>query len=81
LEDLGMLYKMYAETSVRDGFVIRDEEYYMTVWKTFMQEAVNGAVCRPIDCGSGWGSGGGDIFIYVRWAWILCVRHVAQCSP
>ncbi|RJP54013.1 MAG: peptidoglycan bridge formation glycyltransferase FemA/FemB family protein [Anaerolineaceae bacterium] len=34
--DLEMLYKMYAETSVRDGFVIRDEEYYMTVWKLFM---------------------------------------------
>ncbi len=34
-EDLPMLYKMYAETSVRDGFVIRDENYYMTVWKTF----------------------------------------------
>ena len=28
LADLGMLYKMYAETSVRDGFVIRDEDYY-----------------------------------------------------
>lgn len=41
-EDLPALYKMYAETSVRDGFVIRDEEYYMTVWKLFMQEAVNG---------------------------------------
>ncbi len=38
LEDLPVLYKMYAETSVRDGFVIRDEEYYMTVWKLFMQE-------------------------------------------
>jgi len=37
LGDLPMLYKMYAETSVRDGFVIRDEGYYMTVWKTFMQ--------------------------------------------
>ncbi len=35
-DDLPMLYKMYAETSVRDGFVIRDEGYYMTVWKTFM---------------------------------------------
>jgi lipid II:glycine glycyltransferase (peptidoglycan interpeptide bridge formation enzyme) len=35
-EDLGMLYKMYAETSVRDGFVIRDEGYYQTVWKSFM---------------------------------------------
>lgn len=35
-EDLGMLYKMYAETSVRDGFVIRDEGYYKTAWKLFM---------------------------------------------
>lgn len=37
LSDLTMLYKMYAETSIRDGFVIRDENYYKTVWKTFMQ--------------------------------------------
>lgn len=37
LSDLPMLYKMYAETSVRDGFVIRDEEYYMTVWKSYME--------------------------------------------
>ncbi len=36
LDDLAMLYKMYAETSVRDGFVIRDEGYYKTVWQTFM---------------------------------------------
>jgi peptidoglycan pentaglycine glycine transferase (the first glycine) len=34
--DLGMLYKMYAETSVRDGFVIREEGYYKVVWKLFM---------------------------------------------
>jgi len=37
-EDLPALYKMYAETSVRDGFVIRDEGYYMTVWKTYMSK-------------------------------------------
>jgi len=36
LEDLPMLYKMYAETSLRDGFVIRDEGYYQTVWELFM---------------------------------------------
>ena len=33
--DLALLYRMYAETSVRDGFVIRGEGYYQTVWKTF----------------------------------------------
>jgi len=26
---------MYAETAARDGFVIRDENYYRTVWKLF----------------------------------------------
>ncbi len=35
-EDLGMLYRMYAETSVRDSFVIREEGYYKTVWELFM---------------------------------------------
>jgi hypothetical protein len=35
--DLSMLYEMYAETSMRDGFVIRDEGYYQTVWQTFMR--------------------------------------------
>lgn len=39
-DDLSMLYKMYAETSVRDGFVIRDENYYQTVWQMFMQSNV-----------------------------------------
>jgi peptidoglycan pentaglycine glycine transferase (the first glycine) len=36
IDELSMLHKMYAETSVRDGFVIRDEEYYKTVWRTFI---------------------------------------------
>ena len=39
--DLENLYRMYAETSVRDGFVIRDENYYMIVWKMFMNSAVS----------------------------------------
>ena len=45
-EDLGMLYKMYAETSVRDGFVIRDEGYYKTVWELFMAEGESPIVNR-----------------------------------
>ncbi|MGC8856832.1 MAG: lipid II:glycine glycyltransferase FemX, partial [Anaerolineae bacterium] len=36
LADLPLLYKMYAETSLRDGFVIREEGYYQTVWRMFM---------------------------------------------
>ncbi|MGA2505258.1 MAG: peptidoglycan bridge formation glycyltransferase FemA/FemB family protein [Anaerolineales bacterium] len=35
-DDLPLMYRMYAETSVRDGFLIREEGYYQTVWRTFM---------------------------------------------
>jgi lipid II:glycine glycyltransferase (peptidoglycan interpeptide bridge formation enzyme) len=45
--DFDMLYKMYAETSVRDGFVIRDEEYYKTVWQLFMENAQSPAATSP----------------------------------
>jgi peptidoglycan pentaglycine glycine transferase (the first glycine) len=34
-QDFSLLYRMYAETSVRDGFLIRGEEYYQTVWQVF----------------------------------------------
>ena len=36
LDDLPMLYRMYAETARRDGFIIRPEDYYLTVWRTLM---------------------------------------------
>ncbi|HLO18262.1 MAG TPA: peptidoglycan bridge formation glycyltransferase FemA/FemB family protein, partial [Anaerolineales bacterium] len=40
------LYKMNAETSVRDGFVIRDEAYYQTVWNLFMNSSE--PTCEPL---------------------------------
>ncbi len=46
-EDLGMLYRMYAETSARDGFVIRDEGYYKTVWELFMSGRESSVVHGP----------------------------------
>jgi len=54
IHDLDLLYKMYAETSIRDGFVIRDQEYYQTVWKSFMNagllalEGSNLPRCEPL---------------------------------
>ncbi len=35
--DFDLLYRMYAETSVRDGFVIRPPAYYKDVWGTLMR--------------------------------------------
>lgn len=34
--DLDLLYQMYAETSLRDGFVIRKPEYYQLAWGSFI---------------------------------------------
>ena len=38
--DLPVLFKMYAETSLRDGFTIRSAEYYYEVWITFMDKGM-----------------------------------------
>ena len=35
-DDFPVMYKMYAETSLRDGFAIRSQEYYQDVWETFI---------------------------------------------
>ncbi len=35
-QDFDRLYDMYAETSVRDGFVIRPRGYYRSAWGDFM---------------------------------------------
>jgi lipid II:glycine glycyltransferase (peptidoglycan interpeptide bridge formation enzyme) len=40
LEDLNLLYQMYAETSIRDGFVIRDPAYYRDAWGSFIQDGL-----------------------------------------
>lgn len=37
LNDIDQLYQMYAETSVRDGFVIRSKDYYRDAWGTFIE--------------------------------------------
>lgn len=37
MQDLPLLYRIYAETSLRDGFTIRNEDYYLTVWREFLE--------------------------------------------
>jgi peptidoglycan pentaglycine glycine transferase (the first glycine) len=36
-DDFNTLYAMYAHTARRDGFLIREEGYYHTVWDLFIQ--------------------------------------------
>ena len=40
LEDLDLLFQLYAETSIRDGFVIRDPAYYGDAWGSFIQDGL-----------------------------------------
>ena len=37
-DDFNLLYKMYAETSIRDGFAIREFGYYQTLWEIFSND-------------------------------------------
>jgi lipid II:glycine glycyltransferase (peptidoglycan interpeptide bridge formation enzyme) len=36
-QDFDWIYSMYKETSIRDGFLIRSKDYYLTVWDTFFE--------------------------------------------
>jgi lipid II:glycine glycyltransferase (peptidoglycan interpeptide bridge formation enzyme) len=40
---------MYAETSVRDGFVIRPEAYYLRAWKYFMDAGLAEVLLAEVD--------------------------------
>lgn len=37
IQDLDLLYRMYAETCLRDGFAIRKPEYYRDAWGAFIE--------------------------------------------
>ena len=72
--DIDMLYKMYAETSLRDGFVIRNEPYYHELWSTFLpgqkatrfEQPVAEALIAEVD---GEPVAGVIIFRFARKAW------------
>lgn len=66
--DLPMLYRMYAETSLRDGFVIRDQDYYLHVWKTFMNAGMAEPLVAEVD---GEAVAGVVIFRFAGKAWYL----------
>lgn len=47
--DLDLLYRMYAETSLRDGFAIRSLEYYHTLWGSFFQSGLAQPLIAEVD--------------------------------
>ncbi len=47
--DYDSLYCLYAETSLRDGFAIREKKYYITLWETFLDNQMGEALIAEVD--------------------------------
>ena len=48
-EDFPVMYRMYAETSLRDGFAIRSPDYYYEVWNTFFGNGLAHGLIAEVD--------------------------------
>ena len=68
VDDLKMLYRMYAATSVRDGFVIRSEDYYLKVWETFIENQMAEPLIAEVE---GEPVAGIFLFHFAGMAWYL----------
>lgn len=49
LQDIDLLYRMYAQTALRDGFAIREKDYYQHVWETFHQANMADFLIAEVD--------------------------------
>jgi lipid II:glycine glycyltransferase (peptidoglycan interpeptide bridge formation enzyme) len=66
--DIPTLYNMYAETSQRDGFVIREAAYYQAVWETFINNGSAHALIAAVEKEP---IAAVIIFVFARRAWYL----------
>lgn len=48
-EDIDLLYRMYARTSIRDNFLIRGKDYYEVVWRTFFEAGLAKPLIAEVD--------------------------------
>lgn len=68
LADLPALYHMYAETAVRDGFLIRSQEYYLALWRTFIEAGMAEPLIAEVE---GQSVAAIVVFFFARRAWYL----------
>lgn len=64
--DISLLYQMYAETSIRDGFVIRAEDYYRDLWGGFLQSGLARVLIAEVE---GEPVGAVILFLFAGRAW------------
>lgn len=66
--DLDLLFQMYAETSLRDGFTIRNKNYYHVVWSEFIESGMAEPLIAEVE---GEEIAGVIIFRFAHRAWYL----------
>jgi len=49
VDEISILYILYEATSFRDGFVIRPKEYYLELWRKFMEVGFATALIAEVD--------------------------------
>lgn len=67
-QDFAWIYRMYAETSLRDGFVIRPEAYYRQVWQTFYERGMCMSLLAEVE---GEVVAGVMVFVFGGRAWYI----------
>lgn len=48
-EDFPLLYTLYSQTCIRDGFIIRPGEYYFSIWKLLYENGMAKALIAEVD--------------------------------
>ena len=67
-DELPALYHMYAQTASRDNFIIREEAYYLGVWKRFIDAGMAEALIAEVE---GQSVSGLILFFFGKRAWYL----------
>jgi len=68
IADLDLLYRLYAETSVRDGFVIRSADYYQEAWGSFIRAGLAQPLLAEV---GGQPVGALILFKFAKTAWYM----------
>ncbi len=68
VEDIDLLYRMYAHTSVRDDFLIRSKDYYTLVWRTFFEAGLAEPLIAEVE---GEPVGAVVIFTFGKQSWYI----------
>ena len=73
--DLPLLYRMFAETANRDGFIIRPEGYYVDVWSRFMRAGMAAGLIAEYE---GVPVAGLVLLLFAKRAWFVYGMSTSQ---